>query len=353
MARSILVTGGAGYIGAHVAKALAGAGFAPIVLDNLVRGHRSFVRWGTLVTGDIGDEAVLARTFAEHRIEGVVHLAGFAYVGESVQDPLKYFRNNVANGLVLLDAMRKARVGTIVFSSTCAVYGNPMTLRLAEDHPTNPVSPYGESKLMFERALDALGRAQGLRWTALRYFNAAGADPDGDIGEDHWPEPHLIPRACLAVLGAVPPIEIYGTDYTTPDGTAVRDYIHVSDLAQAHVAALNYLLAGGPSRAINLGSGKGHSVKEVLAKVERAAGAAVPKVETVRRAGDPTSLVADATAAAKILGWEPRFTSLERIIESAWRWHSSRHRPVGDAVQAAEFAAFGLRRGRQVHKKTR
>lgn len=187
---------------------------------------------------------------------------------------------------------------------------------------------------------------------ALRYFNAAGADPDGDIGEDHWPEPHLIPRACFAVLGAVPPIEIFGTDYATPDGTAVRDYVHVSDLAQGHVAALNYLLAGGTSRAINLGVGKGHSVRDVIEMVERAAGAAVPKVETGRRAGDPAALVADATAAAKVLGWEARFTSLERIVESAWRWHNSRHRPADDAVQAAEFAAFGLRRGRQPHKKS-
>jgi UDP-arabinose 4-epimerase len=346
LARSILVTGGAGYIGAHVAKALAGAGFVPVSLDSLVRGHREFVRWGPLVTGNVGDEALLAQTFADFHIEAVIHLAGFAYVGESVQDPIKYFRNNTANGLILLDAMRKARVGTIVFSSTCAVYGNPLTARLVEDHPTAPVNPYGESKLMLERALDSAGRIQGLRWMALRYFNAAGADPDGEIGEDHWPEPHLIPRACLAALGAVPPVEIYGTDYPTSDGTAVRDYVHVCDLAQAHVAALSYLLAGGASRAVNLGVGRGHSVKEVIAAVGRISGTTVPTIVAARRAGDPAALVADPAAAERLLGWQARAVTLDTMIESAWRWHARQQHPVGDTIAAAEFAAFGLRRGR-------
>src|SRR5579871_5041882 len=265
----ILVTGGAGYIGSHTAKALAQAGFQPIVIDSLERGHREAVQWGPFIQADIGDRAALEKLFREHSIDAVLHFAAFAYVGESMQRPELYFRNNFVKTLNLLESMHAAGVRTIVFSSTCATYGNPLRIPIDEEHPQNPVNPYGESKVMVERLLHWFGVVHGLRWTALRYFNAAGADPDGRLGEEHDPEPHLIPLTISAATGRGKTLEIYGTDYDTPDGTAIRDYLHVTDLGTAHVAALKYLQEGGESTAFNLGTGTGHSVREVIAMVER------------------------------------------------------------------------------------
>src|SRR5271154_443965 len=321
---AILVTGGAGYIGSHTAKALAQAGLQPIVVDNLERGHREAVQWGPLIQADIGDRAALEKIFRESSIEAVLHFAAFAYVGESMQKPELYFRNNVVQTLSLLEAMQASGVRSIVFSSTCASYGNPLKIPIAEDHPQNPVNPYGESKVMVEHLLHWFGVVHGLKWTALRYFNAAGADPDGQLGEEHDPEPHLIPVAIAAALGQRGALEIYGTDYDTPDGTAIRDYLHVTDLGTAHVAALRYLQQGGESTAFNLGTGKGHSVREVIAMVERVSGKPVPAREVGRRAGDPPALVADAGKSAKLLHWTPQHSTLEEIVRTAWEWKKSR-----------------------------
>ena len=317
----VLVTGGAGYIGSHTAKVLAHAGLEPVVFDNLQRGHREAVQWGPLIEADTGDQAALERAFRQYSIEAVLHFAAFAYVGESMREPALYFRNNVMNTLTLLEAMRTCGVRTMVFSSTCATYGNPEKVPISEDHPQHPVNPYGESKLMVERLLHWYGCVHGLRWTALRYFNAAGADPDGQLGEDHEPETHLIPLAISAAMGRTT-LEIYGTDYDTPDGTAIRDYLHVTDLGEAHVTALNYLRGGGASTAFNLGTGKGHSVREVAAMVERVSGRNVPLREVDRRAGDPPSLVADAAKSAQLMHWRPSHSSLEEIIQTAWNWHN-------------------------------
>ncbi|HEX6978348.1 MAG TPA: UDP-glucose 4-epimerase GalE [Alphaproteobacteria bacterium] len=325
MGRNILVTGGAGYIGSHVAKALAAAGFTPVVLDDFRAGHREAVRWGPFVEGDLLDRPLVERTLAAYEVAAVIHLAGSIEVGESVREPARFYRNNFVGILTLLEAMRTAGVATVVFSSTAAVYGEPERVPIPENHPTRPVNPYGQSKLMAEWALAAMERAHGLRWMALRYFNASGADPDGEIGEDHQPESHLIPRACLAALGHLPPLDIYGTDYPTPDGTAIRDYVHVTDLAQAHVRALEVLMAGGACRALNLGVGRGHSVAEVLRAVERVAGRKVPARFAPRRAGDPPVLVADPAAAFDVLGWRAAITDIDAIVSSAWRWHVRRH----------------------------
>jgi UDP-glucose-4-epimerase GalE len=316
---SILVVGGAGYIGSQTAKRVAQAGFEPVVLDNLVYGHRWAVKWGPLVEGDLADAALVDRVMKEHRIEAVIHFAAYAYVGESVTNPRKYFRNNLVNTLNLLDAMVDNGVRDIVFSSTCAVYGEPRAVPIAEDHPRNPVSPYGESKLAVEKVLHWYQRAYGLRYAALRYFNAAGADPEGEVGEDHEPEAHLIPLALAAALGGRE-LQIFGTDYPTPDGTAIRDYIHVADLADAHLAALERLQAGRESLAVNLGTGQGHSVRAVVAAVERATGRKVPVREVARRDGDPPALVADARLAADVLGWKPKLPDLDTIVEHAFRW---------------------------------
>ncbi len=326
---NILVTGGAGYIGSHTCKALAVAGYRPVTLDNLVYGHRSAVRWGPLVEGDLADQAGVERLLREYQIGAVVHFAAYAYVGESMSDPGKYFANNVANTLKLLDAMRAANVGRIVFSSTCASYGIPESVPIAEDHPQRPVNPYGESKLFVERTLHWHGVAHGLQWTALRYFNAAGADPDGEIGEDHDPETHLIPLAIESALGKGPQLQVMGTDYPTPDGTAVRDYIHVSDLADAHVRALAYLERGGDSGAFNLGTGRGHSVREVIAMVERVSGAKVDARNAPRRPGDPPALVAAPGRARETLGWQPERSDLETIVRTAYRWHESQAQRAG------------------------
>ena len=318
---SILIAGGAGYIGSHAAKLVAQAGLEPVVLDNFVYGHKWAAKWGPLVEGDLADRAFVDRVLTEHKVSAVIHFAAFAYVGESVKNPRKYFHNNVVNTLNLLDAMVDAGVRDIVFSSTCATYGEPSQVPISEEQLQTPVNPYGESKLMVEKILRWYQNAYDLRFAALRYFNAAGADPDGEIGEDHDPETHLIPLAIEAALGRGPELQIFGTDYPTPDGTAVRDYIHVTDLAEAHLLALSKLEKGATDLRLNLGTGKGHSVREVLGAVEKISGRKVPAREVGRRPGDPPALVADARRASEILGWKPRYPALETIVEHALRWH--------------------------------
>jgi UDP-glucose-4-epimerase GalE len=333
MSQSILVTGGAGYVGSHACKALARVGYVPVVYDDLSRGHREAVRWGPLVDGNLHDSARLGAALRAHRISAVMHFAAFAYVGESVTDPEKYYRNNVGGTIALLRAMREAGVGRIVFSSTCAVYGVPEVLPIRETTAKAPLNPYGDTKLAIERALHWYGSAYGMRYMALRYFNAAGADPDGEIGEAHEPETHLIPLVLRAALGSGDPVQIFGTDYPTPDGTAIRDYIHVTDLADAHVRALGDLAAGGDSAALNLGTGRGCSVREVIAAVERIAGRTVRRRETGRRPGDPPELVADPALARSRLGWQPRHSDLDTIIATALAWESHPGWAVGPAQQ--------------------
>jgi UDP-glucose-4-epimerase GalE len=323
---NILVTGGAGYIGSHTARLIETLGHKPILYDNLSRGHRWAAESRILVEADLSDQIAIKQVLEEQQIEAVIHFAAHSYVGESVVHPRIYFRNNVVNTINLLDAMLETGVKHIVFSSTCATYGLPEALPITEQHPQRPVSPYGESKLFVERALHWYGQAYGLRWVALRYFNAAGAS--GNLGECHAPETHLIPVAIQAALSGVP-LSIFGSDYPTADGTAVRDYVHVDDLASAHVAALKYLLHGGSSRAFNLGTGQGYSVREVIQMVEELAQRPVPHEVAERRVGDPPVLVADADAARQILQWTPKF-SLREIVESAWLWQSKRR-----SVQAA------------------
>ena len=319
---SILIVGGAGYIGSQTAKVVAAAGLEPVVFDNLVYGHEWAVKWGPLVRGDLADRASLADVLKRHRVDAVIHFAAYAYVGESVTNPRKYYGNNVGGTMNLLDAMVDAGVRDIVFSSTCATYGEPQKVPIPEDHPQSPVNPYGETKLAVGKMLHWYAQAYGMRYAALRYFNAAGADPDGDVGEDHDPETHLIPLAIDAALGRRGGLEIYGTDYPTPDGTAIRDYIHVVDLAEAHVRALARLREGVPALRLNLGTGSGHSVRAVVAAVGKVAGRPVPFREVGRRAGDPPALVADNRVAAEALGWKPRFADLDVIVEHAFRWAS-------------------------------
>lgn len=325
MENVVLVTGGAGYIGSQTCKALASSGYIPVSLDNMVYGHEWAVRWGDLVRGDILDAAVLDSVFSRYRPQAVIHFAAFAYVGESVTDPQKYYRNNVAGSLAVLEAMRRHGCRRIVFSSTCATYGEPREIPIPESHGQHPVNPYGWSKLMIEQMLKDFDAAYGIRHVALRYFNAAGADPDGEVGEDHEPETHLIPLAILAALGLRGPLSVFGRDYSTPDGTAVRDYIHVSDLARAHVDALAFLLAEDRSDAFNLGTGAGHSVARVVEMVERVGGAEVPRTDAPRRAGDPPALVAVADKARRVLGWRPELADLESIVKTAWDWHVRHH----------------------------
>ena len=334
---NILVTGGAGYIGSHTAKVLARAGANPIVLDNLSRGHRWAVRWGTFLHGDLADSAFLREVFARYSIDAVVHLAALAYVGESMEQPGMYFRNNTSGALNLLEAMRDANVRRIVFSSTCATYGHVSTVPITEEMPQRPVNPYGESKLMVERMLHWFGTAHGLQWVALRYFNAAGADPEGEIGELHSPETHLIPLAIAASAGEIPSIEVFGTDYPTPDGTCLRDYIHVMDLAEAHRLALEYLAAGGTSTAFNLGTGRPVSVRGVLEAVRQVSGKTVPARYGPRRAGDPPELVADPAKARRLLCWRPQYDDITALVSTAWDWYNGglRRVPASEEPQTA------------------
>jgi UDP-arabinose 4-epimerase len=325
MSQSVLVTGGAGYIGSHACKALVHAGYVPVTYDNLSRGHRHAVRWGPLVEGEIADRAAVAAALKAHHVSSVMHFAAFAYVGESGTDPALYYRNNVVGTLALLDAMREEGVDRIVFSSTCATYGLPEKMPIAETTPQRPVNPYGETKLAIERALHWYGQAYGLRSVALRYFNASGCDRGGEIGEEHDPETHLIPLVLRAALGTAGPVSIFGTDYETPDGTAIRDYIHVEDLASAHVRALQYLADGGASTALNLATGRGYSVREIIAAAARVSGRDVPQREASRRAGDPPALIADPNLARSVLGWQAECSDLETIVGSALAWEMRQH----------------------------
>jgi UDP-arabinose 4-epimerase len=317
---SILVTGGAGYIGSHVCKALAGNGFQPIAYDNLSQGHAHAVQWGPLVEGDIADRRLLAETMQRFRVAAVMHFAALIQVGDSMREPLRYLQTNVGGSLTLLQAMVESDVRSIVFSSTCAIYGTPRRLPLDEQHPQAPVNAYGASKMMVEQSLGWAAQAHGLTHAALRYFNAAGADPAGELGEEHEPETHLIPLVLQAACGARPAIDIFGTDWPTPDGTCIRDYVHVCDLADAHLSALRHLLAGGASLAVNLGTGCGYSVLEVIDAVERVTGRPVPRHMTSRRMGDPPVLVADPRLAQTALNWLPRHSDLDQIVQTAWQW---------------------------------
>jgi UDP-arabinose 4-epimerase len=341
---AVLVTGGAGYIGSHACKALAQAGYTPVTFDSLVYGHREAVKWGPLVEGDLADRELLNTVLRDHSIKAVVHFAAYAYVGESMQNPGKYFQNNVTNTINLLEAMRDNDVGAIVFSSTCATYGMPQSLPIDESHPQAPVNPYGESKLFVEKALHWFGVAHGISSVALRYFNAAGADPDGEIGEQHDPETHLIPLIIDTALGQRAAIDVYGTDYPTPDGTAIRDYIHVTDLAEAHALALGHLLSGGESTCLNLGTGQGYSVREVIDAVEKCSGTNVATRNCARRAGDPAELVADARQARHVLQWSPAWSSLEQIIETALCWHEQSGGYADQQLDRYPAAAGGLNR---------
>ncbi|MFO0751913.1 MAG: UDP-glucose 4-epimerase GalE [Thermodesulfovibrionales bacterium] len=317
----ILIVGGAGYIGSHTNKLLREKGYGTAVFDNLVHGHREFVRGGEFILGDLSDREQVRLCFARHPIEAVMHFGAFAYVGESVADPAKYYRNNVANTLVLLEAMREYGVRRFVFSSTCAVYGHAETMPLTEEHPPRPINPYGRGKLMVEEILGDYDRAYGINYVSLRYFNAAGADPGGELGERHLPETHLIPLTMQAALGMRERVVIYGTDYPTPDGTCIRDYIHVTDLAEAHCKALEYLKRTGQSAVCNLGTGKGASVREIISRVKEASGKDFPVEEAGRRAGDPPVLVADYRKAQDLLDWRPE-RGMAEIIRTAWAWHS-------------------------------
>ena len=321
MTPNVLVTGGAGYIGSHACKALAQAGYQPVAFDNLVYGHEWAVQWGPLERGDIADRVRLDAVFAKYRPIAIMHFAAYTYVGESVQDPGKYYRNNVAGTLTLLEAARDHGIRQFIFSSTCATYGVPQQTPIREDHPQNPINPYGASKWMIERILADFDRAHGLRSISLRYFNAAGADPEGQTGEAHDPETHLIPLVLDAATGKRAAIQLFGDDYDTPDGSCIRDYIHVTDLAAAHVLALQSLQRGGQSDCYNLGNGLGYSVKEVIAVAQAVTGRTIPVQMAPRREGDPARLVGDARKAISELGWTPQFHQLDRIIETAWRWH--------------------------------
>jgi len=324
MTAPVLVTGGAGYIGSHTVRLLAAEGRKVVVLDNLVYGHRdAIVDEGVeLVVGDVGDKALLRDLFAKHGFCAVVHFAAYAFVGESVSDPLKYYRNNTAEPLNLLEVMQEHGCRNFVFSSTCATYGVPESVPISESNPQNPINPYGRSKLMLEWILADCDQAWGLKSACLRYFNASGSSADGLIGEDHVPETHLIPRVLMAVTGEISHVDVFGTDYPTPDGTGVRDYIHVDDLASAHAKALDYLAAGGDSLRCNLGTGVGVSVREIISAVEEITGKKVPVQYGPRRAGDPPELLADPRLAAERLGWVARHRDVRDMVRSAWIWLS-------------------------------
>jgi UDP-glucose 4-epimerase len=325
---TILVTGGAGYIGSHTVLALKKAGYEVVILDNLVYGHRDLVEQVLqveLVVGDTNDRTLLDKLFTSRQFAAVMHFSAYAYVGESVSDPAKYYRNNVIGTLTLLEAMEAASIKNFVFSSTCATYGVPNEVPIPEDHPQNPINPYGATKLMVERILTDFDVAYGLKSVRFRYFNAAGADPTGNLGEDHNPETHLIPLVLQTALGKRESVSIFGTDYPTADGTCIRDYIHVSDLADAHVLGLEYLLKGKDSAVFNLGNGSGFSVREVIDTAIKITGKQIKVVECDRRAGDPPALIGSGDKARQILGWEPKYPDLDNILRHAWAWHQKRH----------------------------
>ncbi len=321
----VLVTGGAGYIGSHANKLLHQHGYDTIVYDNLAHGHKECSKWGTLVQGDLADRDGLRGLFAANRISAVMHFAAYTYVGESVDHPEKYYQNNVANTLNLLNAMIEHGVRRLIFSSTCAVYGNPVETPISEDHPLDPISPYGRGKQMVETILQDVSKAHDLQYASLRYFNAAGADPEGEIGEWHDPETHLIPLVLDAAMGRREDVKIFGTDYDTPDGTCIRDYIHVTDLAAAHVAALDHLKKTGNSDVFNLGNGNGFSVRRVLDEAKAVTGREIRVEEVGRRSGDPSTLIGSSDKAKTILGWNPRLADLSEIIRTAWTWHKRLH----------------------------
>ena len=317
----ILITGGAGYIGSHLNKQASANGYETVVLDNLIYGHREFLKWGRYHNVDLENLEELRSVFKKYDIDAVMHFAAFTYVGESVIDPQKYYLNNLKNTLNLLQVMLENQVKKFIFSSTCATYGLPTEIPITEDHPQNPINPYGRAKLMVERILEDYDAAYDLEYVSLRYFNAAGADPDGEIGEWHQPETHLIPLVLDAAMGRSDHVKIFGTDYDTPDGTCIRDYIHVMDLADAHLKALNYLEDERGSEVFNLGNGNGFSVREVIEKTGKVTGKPISIIETDRRPGDPPVLIGSSKKAGKFLKWDPKYKKLETIIESAWNWH--------------------------------
>lgn len=328
--KKILVVGGAGYIGSHMCKYLHGRGMQPVVLDNLSIGHREAVQWGPLYAGNMDDQKLLREIFSNHSISAVMHFAAFCYVGESVHAPLKYYRNNIASTLGLLNAMLEYGVGRFIFSSTCATYGEPESLPIVEENVQKPINPYGRSKFMMEQILDDLDAASGLRSVCLRYFNAAGADPEGDLGEDHDPETHLIPLVLKTALGQRQELTVFGNDYPTKDGTCVRDYIHIQDLAQAHFLSLQHLLEGGESRKYNLGNGSGFSILEVIETAEAVTGKKLAYEYAERRNGDPATLIGSAEKITRELGWKPEFDTLAAIVETAWNWHVNNPRGYGE-----------------------
>ncbi len=320
---AILVCGGAGYIGSHVNKQLNREGYETIVFDNLVYGHREAVKWGTFIEGDLANEAEIEAVFSAHKIDAVFHFAAYAYVGESVTEPEKYYYNNVVNTLNLLKVMKRHGCNKLIFSSTCATYGEPKKVPITEDMPQNPINPYGMTKLTVERILKDYQKAYGLQSAVLRYFNAAGADPDGEIGESHHPETHLIPLVLDAASGKREDIKVFGTDYDTPDGSCVRDYIHVADLADVHIRALHYLEEGNPGDFFNLGNTIGTSVLEVVESVKRVTGREFTVTLSDRRQGDPARLVGSSDKARKVLGWEPKYGEIDAIVAHAWKWHQN------------------------------
>jgi UDP-glucose 4-epimerase len=322
----ILIVGGAGYIGSHVNKLLHENGEKTLVLDNLSYGHEEFVKWGEFAKGDLSDIGLLTNIFEKYNIDAVMHFAAFTYVGESVEDPQKYYVNNLKNTLNLLSVMKNFKVNKFIFSSTCAVYGEPQKLPLTEDHPLNPMNPYGNSKLMVEKILEDYSKAYDLNYVSLRYFNAAGADPEAEIGEWHNPETHLIPLILDAASGKRESVNIFGTNYPTPDGTCIRDYIHVLDLAQAHYKALKYLNNENESQVFNLGNGNGFSVKEVIKTCQSVTGKEIKVIEDEPRPGDPPILVGSSMKARKILGWNPQWTDIKDIISTSWNWHQKLYR---------------------------
>jgi UDP-glucose 4-epimerase/UDP-arabinose 4-epimerase len=323
-APAVLVAGGAGYIGSHACKALKAAGYLPVTLDNLATGYRAAVKWGPFFEADVRDKTAVREAVRAHDVKAVIHFAASSLVGESVRDPAKYYDNNVGAGVTFAETLIEMGVGALVFSSTAAAYGVPSVSPIPEDHPTNPINPYGASKLAFEGVLRWLGEAHPFRWTALRYFNAAGADPDGEVGESHDPETHLIPNLCKAVVGTGPALTVFGQDYPTPDGTPIRDYIHVTDLAEAHVIAIRRLLEGSGSGVYNVGTGEGATVMQIIAAAEEALGRKVPYTVGPRRAGDPPSLVADASRLKADFRWRPKHSDLKTMIATAARWQRER-----------------------------